>query len=75
MLVKYLKKNDIKIYEVVLDTEFPLDEISKNVSKEFPKLKYAPTIYLINQNKIESEFKYEKSNKLEERFDKWVDRI
>lgn len=75
MLVKYLKKNDIKIYEVVLDTEFPLDEISKNVSNEFPKLKYAPTIYLINKNKIESEFKYEKSNKLEERFDKWVDRI
>ena len=52
MLVKYLKKNDIKIYEVVLDTEFPLDEISKNVSNEFPKLKYAPTIYLINKNKI-----------------------
>lgn len=75
MLVKYLKKNDIKIYEVVLDTEFPLDEISKNVSNEFPKLKYAPTIYLINKNKIKSEFKYEKSNKLEERFDKWVDRI
>ena len=62
MLVKYLKKNDIKIYEVVLDTEFPLDEISKNVSNEFPKLKYAPTIYLTNKNKI-AKFKKNVANR------------
>lgn len=74
MLAKYLKKKNIVINEVILDTEFALDEISENVSKEFPKLMHAPTIYFVNENEVKLEFEYKESDDLEELFKNWVDK-
>lgn len=72
MLKTYLTNHEVFLYEVILDMEFAYDEIDSKVNKDFPDLKYAPTIYHVNQNEVVSEFKYQENDNLESLFDKWV---
>lgn len=72
MLKTYLNTHKIFLYEVILDMEFKYQEINNKVNEHFPYLNHAPTIYLIDENKILSEFKYKETDKLELLFDKWV---
>lgn len=72
MLATYLNNHNVTIYEVILDKNFDSsEEIKSGVKDDFPDLKGVPTMYYIDDNKIDDEMKYTE-NDLIGKFDDWV---
>ncbi len=72
MLSTYLSIHHVIINEVILDLSFDQDDITSHVESDFPQLKYVPTIYLIEDNKVYDKFTYDENDDLEDVFDQWV---
>ena len=75
MLATYLNNHNVTIYEVILDKNFDSsEEIKSGVKDDFPDLKGVPTMYYIDDNKIDDEMKYTE-NDLIGKFDDWVQKL